>query len=181
MGVESWISKGGADRFAKRLAQVQGLAEGGARRASLQNGTNYSPGRGYTTVPVVQRTQVQAAVWGNTGQIGSTKYSGYGQLNLDRGFRSVHHVLGQDKMRSDDVDEVPFINQRQRATGVSHRPQRPGSISGGIGGVRTQRGESSEPSPWAMGPVIETTATEGKAWEMPPAKGSKPYQGRLPF
>lgn len=150
--------------FARRAAQFSAIAEGGARRASLQSGTNYSPGRGYTTVPVPIRSQSQAAVWGTTGQIGATAYSGFGQLELDRGFRGVNHVLGQEKMRGDDVDEVPLRRQLRNIKDAA--------LAKPVNGV-TQR--TAPPNPYGSGPVIDTTATTGptvrqpQAWTMGPA------------
>lgn len=107
-------------KIVSRPAQVVGtLAEGGARSAALKGGYNYTPGRGFQTVGTPTRTAAQAATWGNTGSTGNTQYSGFGQLDLDRGFRGVHNVIGHDKMEADDEKDVA----------PSKRDDAPGKVS----------------------------------------------------
>lgn len=165
-------ARGGAKVLAQGALRQAGktMLEGGARRASIGQGTNWNPRRGFTTVPVPGRTAAQAAVWGQTGQVGSTQLSGFGQLDLDRGFRGVRHSSpGYNKMMGDDEGEVtapdaplPRSKVFFDSTTASPRPVAPAVPSPGfstVGGPRGAAFASGVPQQMALPFEVPSLAT----------------------
>lgn len=194
MGIESWITKGGADRLAKRVAQ---FSEQGIARSSLKyQSAAFDPLHGSHYIrQVPTRTQAQQAVFGVPGGIGKTALSGFGQLRLDPGQRYSKHP------RVGDLEEEHGVGAplpEWSSGGVGSRVRATyDRIRGGVGQGPLDGGQwqNQQSKSWAMsspkhlnaGRVIETTARDGQntsttpgsstAFEMPPAAG----QLKLPF
>lgn len=104
-------------KFATRAAQgLLGQIDGGSdvRTAVSRSltGRAYQGGRGYTALPM--RTQAQASTFGIAGDMPKTELSGFGALNLDRGFRPVMRGhMASEPIHGDEQETSPQAPERQ--------------------------------------------------------------------